>query len=455
MSCSLTNSPEDAAAPGEGGGDTTSASGGAGTGGAGGDCALGTLADCGACGDKCEPANVNGPSCDDGTCSYDSCVEGFLDCDGDVPNGCEVNSQNDLDNCGACNEACDAANATPMCASGECAAECDDLWGDCDDDVSTGCETPLNTVVDCGTCGAPCEPANVTGALCLDGDCGYDACSGAYLDCDLDTSNGCEIDGATDENNCNACGEQCGSDEECIGGECLGLPTNCLDILQKGQSMGDQIYTIDPNGGDPSDAFDVFCDMTLNNGGWNRCLSFTNTAAEDMNNNTWFDQCIAYTNATWTEKEVMLVLRDEGGNVVYDGFGTRPTDWTAAKGTCPNCSDNEHYKTELHELVKLNTDDELQVSGNVGSGGGCIGDLGDGYALTLYGPDPPPFSGNDKPRIVVMPYRDQISSNNPRALGAGNQQWFENNEISYDGTLAWNVCGFPPAFLGTFEFYVR
>ncbi len=45
------------------------------------------------------------------------------------------------------------------------------------------------------------------------------------------------------------------------------LPT-CTDILLNGQSQGDGIYYIDPNGGSTADAYTTFCDMSADGGGW-------------------------------------------------------------------------------------------------------------------------------------------------------------------------------------------
>ena len=43
---------------------------------------------------------------------------------------------------------------------------------------------------------------------------------------------------------------------------------SCKHIMDNSSSMGDGLYWIDPNGGDPSDSFQAYCDMTHEGGGW-------------------------------------------------------------------------------------------------------------------------------------------------------------------------------------------
>ena len=44
---------------------------------------------------------------------------------------------------------------------------------------------------------------------------------------------------------------------------------SCKEILDAGASTGDGVYTIDVDGHNgPTAAFDVYCDMTTNSGGW-------------------------------------------------------------------------------------------------------------------------------------------------------------------------------------------
>jgi hypothetical protein len=67
---------------------------------------------------------------------------------------------------GTCRECCgdnastcpDAPNfvTIPVCSAGTCTVTCAAGWGNCDNDSSNGCETPLNTPIHCRTCNENC-----------------------------------------------------------------------------------------------------------------------------------------------------------------------------------------------------------------------------------------------------------------------------------------------------------
>lgn len=88
----------------------------------------------------CFPDHAIG-RCVDDACTLHGCLDGFVDCDGDPANGCEIDPTTDAANCGACGAACTVAAAgSPVCAAGECGAACDPGHGDCDGNPSNGCE---------------------------------------------------------------------------------------------------------------------------------------------------------------------------------------------------------------------------------------------------------------------------------------------------------------------------
>jgi hypothetical protein len=110
---------------------------------------------CGACGTVCQSG-----VCQNGTCAP-GCVPGTFDCDG---SGVCQTLLYDNNNCGACGNACDANSA---CREGSChLTNCPAGWGDCDGNPANGCEASLNTVGNCGACGAFCE-----GGTCVNGVC--------------------------------------------------------------------------------------------------------------------------------------------------------------------------------------------------------------------------------------------------------------------------------------------
>ena len=65
----------------------------------------------------------------------ESCRQGRADCDQDASNGCEVDLNDDPDNCGACGNVCSSDQTTePVCNTGSCGTVCADGYADCDDD---------------------------------------------------------------------------------------------------------------------------------------------------------------------------------------------------------------------------------------------------------------------------------------------------------------------------------
>lgn len=243
---------------------------------------------CGACrqrdctdlasGTQAAPGCAFAPDIDDYRCTYE-CADGFADCDeastlGDL-NGCEINTDASVQNCGACGNRCQYANGVALCDDGICDLQscnvgffdcfsddtCVDLTNDdtcgsgctvCDDQpgvdngvcVDTSSSTSFNARCEADVCElnfckidsnlATCESIRLTnqcaptciddirncqvdvsgafGAFCdTGGICDYGNCAADRVDCDSDRTNGCESDRFGDT----TCGSSC---------------TNCLSL---------------------------------------------------------------------------------------------------------------------------------------------------------------------------------------------------------------------------------
>lgn len=111
-----------------------------------GDCQNEPLPD----GTPCALSNARA-TCQAAECAFSACLEGFDDCNGDLADGCESPTGDDIYNCGACGNDCTAGGAylnahvscdSGACAFGGCASGFQDADGDCDlpGTCATGCE---------------------------------------------------------------------------------------------------------------------------------------------------------------------------------------------------------------------------------------------------------------------------------------------------------------------------
>lgn len=155
----------------------SSGAGQGGTAGAGG--ATGCATDEKPCGGSCVKKSDPAFGCDDATCMPCSattdqtatcagsacmttaCAAKTKNCNGDVSDACESNTDTDAKHCGACGKACSANHVAPTCQSGVCAGACSAGFGDCNMDLQKdGCEVDLLASADhCGDCSIACSVA--------------------------------------------------------------------------------------------------------------------------------------------------------------------------------------------------------------------------------------------------------------------------------------------------------
>ncbi|MDX2052539.1 MAG: hypothetical protein SFV15_09125 [Polyangiaceae bacterium] len=186
-------------------------------------------ANCGRCGAACSSNNISAPACAGGACTG-ACNSGTADCNNDkLTDGCEIDTTTNADNCGGCGMACSAGGMqTRTCANSQCNGTCATGAGDCDNNKRTnGCELDTTSSADnCGGCGMVCSNAGMQTRTCAANACNG-TCAAGKADCNANKkTDGCEIDTNTDPNNCGGCGIVCSNagmqTRTCVAGVCSG-----------------------------------------------------------------------------------------------------------------------------------------------------------------------------------------------------------------------------------------
>jgi len=179
---------------------------------------------CGACGNVCNLANAQA-ACIGGKCVIAMCNAGFSNCDGNDLNGCESNTSSDVNNCGGCNAKCaQVANATIGCSMSKCVITgCLNGFSNCDNMYGNGCESNVtNDPNNCGACGKVCtNTANVASTKCTNSACLVATCNAGFADCDGQYLDGCEINTTNDKNNCGGCAKPCAANQSCSNSMCV------------------------------------------------------------------------------------------------------------------------------------------------------------------------------------------------------------------------------------------
>jgi hypothetical protein len=186
---------------------------------------------CGGCGNICGAVPQGTTSCVSASCRITSCAPGFADCNGQVADGCEVDTLTDPGNCGFCGNGCGLGQTCVggVCQMGSCGVTGCPVGQTCCNGGTT-CIDTRSDVRNCGGCGNVCPPGfNVcqNGACCefFDGGgvCMGVVCPGTEIDC-----GGVCVDPQSDPKNCGGCGIVCLAGSSCQKGQCL-TTGNCGD----------------------------------------------------------------------------------------------------------------------------------------------------------------------------------------------------------------------------------
>jgi len=128
--------------------------------------------------ESCIPCNLpNATAVCSGSyeCVKASCHPAWEDCNEKASDGCEAPLNRDVANCGECGTVCKPQEHADdvKCGTGHCyIRQCDDGYLDCNRDFEDGCEIAKNDPENCGECGEPC------GGVC----CAFQCCDGVCLE---------------------------------------------------------------------------------------------------------------------------------------------------------------------------------------------------------------------------------------------------------------------------------
>lgn len=216
-----------AAGTGGSGQDASAGSAGsAGFGAAGGSAGSGGA---GATGGSGGSAGATGGSSAGQDAGQDAATDAAIDvtCAGDEKacNGTCVKLDDPDYGCGMGCSPCGIPGAVSVCDAGACVmVGCAAGFGNCNLDTTDGCEVNLDAdPSSCGACGNVCVINHGT-AGCAGGACTVGSCSAGFDDCDGVPENGCEARTNVDPKNCGTCGTQCtptpGAQAVCNAGTC-------------------------------------------------------------------------------------------------------------------------------------------------------------------------------------------------------------------------------------------
>ena len=205
---------------------------------------------CGACGNVCPSRTNAAAACTSGACGI-ACNTGFLDCNSNTADGCEVDKTSDVGNCGSCGHVCSGgANGTAACSSGTCGLSCNGGFNNC----NGSCYNLTNDLNHCGSCGTACASVTNGAPACTFGTCGIGSCNPGYLNCNGSASDGCEVNGQTNPFNCGTCGHSCSglpnvAVSACTAGACAVSSCNAgfMDCNATGSDGCEVNVTNNPN----------------------------------------------------------------------------------------------------------------------------------------------------------------------------------------------------------------
>ena len=297
-------------------------------------------------GEECDDGNQEDADGCTNACKSPACGDGVVG----PGEECDDGNADDADSCtSACKnavcgdglvgpgEACDDGNqadddaCSNMCSLGSCGDGKLQMGEECDDGNMDDTDACLSTCL-IATCGdsavqagvEECDDGNAEDtdacvAGCKNATCGDGLVQGGVEECDDGNMSdadmctvGCKAPTCTDMakngsesdvdcgGTCSKCasGKACTEGDDCSSGFCgmnvCGIAPSCKAIKQAEPMAQNGVYQIDPDGNGPVMPFNVFCEMTIDGGGWTLALK-----ADGTKNTFTYDAALWTNNATF------------------------------------------------------------------------------------------------------------------------------------------------------------
>lgn len=208
-----------------------------------------------ACGTDLGVCDAGTETCEAGAwAECEGAVPGTETCDGELDEDCDGSVDEGCACANGASRACPGGIDTGDCEAGTQSCT-DGMWGGCEgavgptSEVCDGRDNDCDGVIDGAVASAACgSAANATSLSCSAGECVVVGCLGGTGDCNRDVSDGCEADLESTRATCGSCGRACSPTQVCSSSACTNAPL--LENHRAGIARAETYFVEEAPGGD-------------------------------------------------------------------------------------------------------------------------------------------------------------------------------------------------------------